>query len=110
MDDETLVTRPAAPLAEPTTSDAELSRIAREAVRQPADPRMDRQLARMGLTDDPEDPARPSTPAAAASALAIATERTGRLEGRVRRLEFAVVILVVAVVVLAAILVVRTTT
>jgi hypothetical protein len=34
---------------------AELSRAAREAVRQPADPRIDRQLARMGLADD-EDP------------------------------------------------------
>ena len=34
---------------------AQLSRAAREAVRQPADPRIDRQLARMGLADD-EDP------------------------------------------------------
>ena len=44
--------------AEPTPEElqaAELSRAAREAVRQPADPRIDRQLARMGLADD-EDP------------------------------------------------------
>ena len=41
---------------------AELSRAAREAVRQPADPRIDRQLARMGLTPAPEDaPAAPPT-------------------------------------------------
>lgn len=47
------------PPAEPTPEElqaAELSRAAREAVRQPADPRIDRQLARMGLADD-EDPA-----------------------------------------------------
>ena len=46
------------PTAEPTPEElqaAELSRAAREAVRQPADPRIDRQLARMGLADD-EDP------------------------------------------------------
>ena len=53
MDDETLVKRPGATPPDPATSDAELSRIAREAVRQPPDPRMDRQLAKMGLTDDP---------------------------------------------------------
>ena len=47
------------PPAEPTPEElqaAELSRAAREAVRQPADPRIDRQLARMGLAAD-EDPA-----------------------------------------------------
>jgi hypothetical protein len=110
MDDETLVTRPAAPPAEPTTSDAELSRIAREAVRQPADPRMDRQLARMGLTDDPEDAARRSAPAGQVSALSNTAERTARLEGRIRRLEVAVILLVIAVVLLAAAVVVRTTT
>jgi hypothetical protein len=46
------------PPAEPTLEElqaAELSRAAREAVRQPADPRIDRQLARMGLADD-DDP------------------------------------------------------
>jgi hypothetical protein len=50
-------TPPAEPtdVAEPTPEElqaAELSRAAREAVRQPADPRIDRQLARMGLADD----------------------------------------------------------
>jgi hypothetical protein len=52
--DET-VTPPAEPTPEELQA-AELSRAAREAVRQPADPRIDRQLARMGLADD-EDPA-----------------------------------------------------
>jgi phytoene dehydrogenase-like protein len=33
---------------------AELSRAAREAVRHPADPRIDRQLARMGLAPEPD--------------------------------------------------------
>ena len=52
--DET-VTPPAEPGPEELQA-AELSRAAREAVRQPADPRIDRQLARMGLADV-EDPA-----------------------------------------------------
>jgi hypothetical protein len=110
MDDETLVTRPGAPPAEPTTSDAELSRIAREAVRQPADPRMDRQLAKMGLTDDADaaDTGRRSGQANAASSLSIASQRLDRLEGRVRRLEVAAVVLILAVVVLAVALVART--
>jgi hypothetical protein len=41
---------------------AELSRAAREAVRQPADPRIDRQLARMGLAPLPEEDAGAATP------------------------------------------------
>jgi hypothetical protein len=43
----------------------ELSHIAREAVRQPADPRIDAHLARMGLTGD-TDAAAPAPAAAAA--------------------------------------------
>ena len=108
MDDETLAARPPAAPAEPAMSDAELSRIAREAVRQPADPRMDRQLARMGLTDDTDATARRAAQVVGASALSVATERIDRLEGRVRRLQVATVVLVVAVVILAAALVVRT--
>ena len=42
----------------------ELSHIAREAVRQPPDPRIDAHLARMGLTGD-ADAAAPATAAAA---------------------------------------------
>ena len=104
MDDETPTTRPSGPTAEPATSDAELSRIAREAVRQPADPRMDRQLARMGLTDGPDDDRRSS---AAAQAAANA-ERIAPVEGQLRRSRIVVVALAGAVVVLAAALVVRT--
>jgi hypothetical protein len=54
--------RPRSSKAEPTPAptEAELSRFAREAVRQPADPRLDRELARMGLTET-SDPAEPHT-------------------------------------------------
>ena len=109
MDDETPTTRPSAPAAEPTTSDAELSRIAREAVRQPADPRMDRQLARMGLTDDSDDVARhPSQAAASSSQAAASAELVQGLERRIRLLQVVVVVLVVTVVALAAALIART--
>ena len=67
------------PPAEPSPEDlqaAELSRAAREAVRQPADPRIDRQLARMGLADD-EDTAQngPRVPARG-----VRTEDVDRIE------------------------------
>lgn len=76
---------------------AELSRAAREAVRQPADPRIDRQLARMGLAPDDSAgqagdlrvPARPvraeeleaarAEAAASAAALSSAGERLRRM-------------------------------
>src|SRR5262245_62144985 len=105
MDDETPTTRPSAPTAEPTTSDAELSRIAREAVRQPADPRMDRQLARMGLTDGPDAEWPPSH---AAQEAAANTRQIAELEGRIRRLRIVIVVLAVAVVALAVAVVART--
>ncbi len=72
--DET-VTPPAEPSPEELQA-AELSRAAREAVRQPADPRIDRQLARMGLADD-EDPA-PNGPRVAARG--VRTEGVDRIE------------------------------
>jgi hypothetical protein len=53
----TLGAEPQAPPTEPTPEElqaAELSRAARDAVRHPADPRIDRQLARMGLTESTE--------------------------------------------------------
>ena len=105
MDDETPTTRLSAPTAEPTTSDAELSRIAREAVRQPADPRMDRQLARMGLTDGGEEDVRRPNQAAQAAAHA---RQIAQLEGRIRRLRIVIVVLMVAVIALAVALIART--
>jgi hypothetical protein len=56
MDDDTSVNRPPSPKAEraPGPTEAELSRIAREAVHQAPDARLDKQLARMGLLDASE--------------------------------------------------------
>jgi hypothetical protein len=56
MDDQTPETRPHPPKADPTPgpTEAELSRIARAAVHQAPDARLDKELARMGLTDAAE--------------------------------------------------------
>jgi hypothetical protein len=43
--------QPASAAPNPGQTDAELSRIAREAVHQAPDPRLDKQLERMGLLD-----------------------------------------------------------
>jgi len=53
MDDDTSVNPPPSPKEEraPGPTEAELSRIAREAVHQAPDARLDKQLARMGLLD-----------------------------------------------------------
>ena len=88
---------PPSPETEPASlpTDAELSRIAREAVRQPADPRLDKQLERMGLTDAPL----PTAPPAAAPVAILPTVEA--LQGRLRRVESIVWVLVAAVVILA---------
>ena len=71
-----------APATGPT--EEELSRIAREAVRQPADPRLDRELERMGLgAAEPLD-AHPTPPRARAAAIGPELEK---LHDDVRRLE-----------------------
>lgn len=81
-------------------TEAELSRIAREAVRQPADPRLDKQLERMGLTDAQ---ARATSPEKAHVVMDPTVEA---LRGRLRRVESIVWILVVAVGILAVAVVV----
>ncbi len=86
--------------ATPTPTDAELSRIAREAVRQPADPRLDKQLERMGLTDAP------TTTASQAKAHAAIDPTVEALQERLRRVESIVRVLVVAVGILAVAVVV----
>ncbi len=94
--------RPAQPTkAEPTPAptDAELSRIAREAVRQPADPRLDKQLERMGLTDT-------RTPATPPVAAPVADPTVEALQGRLRRVESMVWALVAATGILAVAVVV----
>lgn len=93
--------RPRPPRAEPSPppTDAELSRIAREAVRQPADPRIDKQLARMGLTDPPES-ADHATGQQRGRSVATDAELEGLRKG-LRRLEMTVWILVAVTVFLA---------
>lgn len=114
--------------AEPTPEElqaAELSRAAREAVRQPADPRIDRQLARMGLATDEAPPAEDSARvparvvraedlarleddlAEAREAAADAQARLGRADRRLQQLTWAVTIEGVAVALLAVLLLVR---
>ena len=91
--DEPPMRPPQSPKADQThtPTEAELSRIAREAVRQPADPRLDKQLERMGLADAPAPPASPANPQ-------VAIDRTvDALSGRLGRIESIVWVLVVAV-------------
>ena len=95
---ETPVSPSQSPKAEsaPPPTDAELSRIAREAVRQPADPRLDKQLERMGLSDAP-------APTAATAKAHVAIDPTVEaLQGRLRRVESIVWVLAAAVAILAA--------
>ena len=94
---------PQSPKAEPMAApnEAELSRIAREAVHQPADPRLDRQLARMGVVETAGDAAGPTSQAASQSVISGA--EVERLGSRLRRVEMIVGVLAVAVVVLAVI-------
>jgi hypothetical protein len=67
MHDDTPESQPRSPKVEgtPRPTEAELSRIAREAVHQPPDARLDKQLVRMGLLDASEpaepQPARPTS-------------------------------------------------
>lgn len=88
------------PVRPPQPTDAELSRIARDAVRQPADPRLDKQLERMGLTDAP-------APAARSAVAPVAIDTTVEaLQRRLRRVESMVWVLVAAVGILAVAVVV----
>jgi hypothetical protein len=87
---------PAAPT--PAQTDAELSRIAREAVHQAPDPRLDKQLERMGLLDAADSP----EPASArATAGADAGAEVERLREELRRSRANVWMLVAACAVLA---------
>ena len=87
-------------------SEADLSRIAREAVHQPADPRLDRQLARMiGVMEPSESPgAQPTQPTARLSVVSGAD--LARLQARLHRTEMILAAVVVAVIVLAFLVVI----
>ena len=108
--------RPAEPTPEELQA-AELSRAAREAVRQPADPRIDRQLARMGLADD-EDPTQNGPRAAARSVRAEDVDRIeeeltatraalAAVERRVNLVTWVVTLEGIAVAILAVLLLLR---
>ena len=108
------------PTGEPTPEElqaAELSRAAREAVRQPADPRIDRQLARMGLADD-GDPTQDGPRAAARSVRAEDVDRIEKelaatraalagVERRVNLVTWVVTLEGIAVAILALLLLLR---
>lgn len=86
MDDDAQV-RPQSPKPEPAPgpTDAELSRIARQAVHQPPDARLDKQLVRMGLLDDAE-PAAAGTQLNQPTAGAVAVDpELERIRGNLRR-------------------------
>lgn len=99
-DDITPKARPGSPKGPSTSepSEVELSRIAREAVRQPPDPRLEKQLAWMGLGDGPApaqrqsagaEPAEPQTPPQSSFPVAIGAITTDLepLHAQLRRLE-----------------------
>ena len=97
MPDDTPDTRPVPQKVQPAQplSEAELSRIAREAVHQPADARLDKQLARLGLMEGSEPAASlPTDP------------ELIRLREELRRMRILVSLLVAMVAVLAVIVVV----
>jgi hypothetical protein len=97
--------RPTKPEALPAPTEAELSRIAREAVRQSADPRLDSELARMGLGDaapprDPQAAQARGRPAAVDPELELLRGQLRRTEMIMRTLAVVTVILAIAVVLL----------
>jgi hypothetical protein len=104
--DETSMSGPRPPKAASTAapSDAELSRIAREAVHQPADPRLDRHLARLGAVDPSE--AADAQAGRSASRSSASDAEIERLNARIRQLRMIVAGLVFAVGVLAGITVI----
>ncbi len=96
--------RPAKAEATPLPTEGELSRIAREAVRQAPDPRLDKQLARMGLADPspPAEPA-PGQPASRSAVIGPELERVGK---ELWRIQVTLWVLVAVVGILAVLVVV----
>ncbi len=98
-------TGPRSPQAKPTPTptEGEMSRIAREAVRQPPDPRLDKELARMGLMDSEPAVARTGQPTGHSVEVSPELER---LRGEYRRMQAILLVLVVVIGILAVIVVV----
>jgi hypothetical protein len=106
MDDDMPKTRsrPAKPEQTQGLSEAELSRMAREAVHQPADSRIDKQLARMGLIDGEATEPQGRQPVGA-SAVAEPAPELEHLRQELRRAHALLWVLVAVAAVLAAIVV-----
>jgi hypothetical protein len=96
--------RPSKPAPAVGPSDAELSRIAREAVHQQADPRLDRHLARLGAVDASD--AVGAQPGRSTGRSTASDAELERLNASIRRLRMIVAGLVFAVGVLAGIVVI----
>jgi len=93
----------AKPAPAPTPTEGEMSRIAREAVRQPPDPRLDKELARLGLMDPEPAVARTGQPTGQPAEVAPELERLRR---EYRRMQAILVVLVAVIGILAVIVVV----
>jgi hypothetical protein len=106
MHDDTPESRRQSPKAEPTPppTEAELSRIARQAVHQPPDARLDKQLVRMGLMDAPEL-AEP-LPALPTSRPVEIDQELVRLREELRRLKVIIWLLVGVIAILAVVVIV----
>jgi hypothetical protein len=106
MHDDSPESRPLAPRAQPALppTEAELSRIAREAVHQPADARLDKQLIRLGLMDAAETTAPAATEPAARPAAA--DPELVRLREDLRRMRILLAFLVAVIAVLAIVVIV----
>ena len=100
--DEAPVSRPQSPKAETIAapSEGELSRIARQAVHQPADPRLDRQLARMIGVMETSEPAK-AQPDQPTSRSAVSGSELERLDTKLHRIEIVLGALAAAVGILA---------
>ena len=98
--------RPRSPQSKqmPAPTEAELSRVAREAVRQPPDPRLDKELARMGLMDAAE-PAEPQPTQPTGLSVVIDPELE-RLRKEQRRIKVILWMLVAVIGILAVIVLV----
>lgn len=105
MDDDTSEPRVRSPKAEPTPgpSEAELSRIAREAVHQAPDAHLDRQLARMGLLDA-SDSVEPQSSQPTSRPVVVDPELE-RLRAELRRTRSMLWVLVTVIAILAVVVV-----
>ena len=105
MDDDTREPRVRSPKAEGTSgpSEAELSRIAREAVHQAPDAHLDKQLARMGLLDTVPAESQPGQPASPPAEIDAALDR---LREELRRTRLILRVLVAVIAILAVVVVV----